>query len=64
MTIREWREARSATQKQVADELGLATSVYQRIEAGQQEPTFEQMRRLRALSNDIITPDKLVGKAA
>ncbi len=59
MKLKEIRLQQGITQRQVADYIGCAPSVYSRYETGDREPSVETLKRLSSYLG--VTIDALVG---
>lgn len=46
-TLKDFREAIKKTQEEMADELGISKSFYEKIENGKRKPSRELMERLK-----------------
>ncbi|MDP9383598.1 MAG: helix-turn-helix domain-containing protein [Chloroflexota bacterium] len=58
LRLREWRERRLLTQRELADKVGMSTGQINRIENGIHQPRFSTIRKLAQVLD--ITPDELV----
>ena len=58
LRLREWRERRLLTQRELAEKVGMSRGQINRIEQGVHEPRFSTIRKLaEALS---VSPEELV----
>ncbi|MDP9357286.1 MAG: helix-turn-helix domain-containing protein [Chloroflexota bacterium] len=58
LELREWRERRLLTQRELAERVAMSTGQINRIERGIHEPRFSTIRKLAAALE--VTPDELV----
>ena len=58
LRLREWRERRLLTQRELAERVGMSTGQINRIERGIHEPRFSTIRKLAEALE--VTTDELV----
>ncbi len=58
LRLREWRERRLLTQRELAEQVGMSTGQINRIENGIHEPRFTTIRKLAVALN--VSPEELV----
>lgn len=58
--LREWRDAQGVSQAWVADKIGTSIPSVSRIEAGEQWPSPELMRRIEEVTAGFVTAADLL----
>ncbi len=61
LKLREWRERRLLTQRELAEKVGMSVRQINRIERGIHEPRFSTIRKLAEALE--VEPDELVVRA-
>ncbi|MDP9358350.1 MAG: helix-turn-helix domain-containing protein [Chloroflexota bacterium] len=61
LKLREWRERRLLTQRELAEKVGMSVGQINRIERGIHEPRFSTIRKLAEALE--VEPDELVVRA-
>lgn len=55
--LRDARHTLGWTQREMADRFGVSQATWQRLESGQQTPTYEQLERIRRLACQLQEDD-------